>query len=244
MNYDHLSFNVARALLESASTPPQPTETPLSAAARPFTIAISRQAGALGTTVANAMGQRLGWPVYDQNIVEQIAEKIKKPTFYLREIDERPVTWMEDSLSWFFTKYHASRTAYMKYLVGAVRGLGEIGRCVIVGRAAPFILPPESTMRVRLVAPLADRTKVIAAQRGLSDKEAAHWVAKTDRDREEFVRAHVGLEPTDPAHYDLVLNTGRLSVEECVRIVEEALHTMESRQAAAKQQPARIPVAL
>ena len=37
-----------------------------------FTIAVSRQVGARGSSVAREIGARLGWPVYDRELLEQI----------------------------------------------------------------------------------------------------------------------------------------------------------------------------
>jgi cytidylate kinase len=203
-----------------------------------FTIAISREAGALGTTVAKEIGRQLGWPVYDRELLDKVAEQMQRPTFHLHGIDERPANWLEDCLRSLTTGQDVSASAYFKYLVAVVRGLGLNGHCVIVGRGAGYMLPPATTVRVRLVAALPDRVKVIARQHGLVEKDAARWVAKTDRDRAQFVRTHFRADAAAADQYDLVLNSSRLTPAECARAVIEVLRMFEAR-ASAPNAPAR-----
>jgi cytidylate kinase len=194
-----------------------------------FTIAISREAGALGTTVANEIGRQLGWPVYDRELLDKVAEQMRRPSFHLQGIDERPASWLEDCLRALTTDHGVSTSVYIKYLAAAVRGLDLGGHCVVVGRGASCILPPATTVRVRLVAPLPERVKVIARRHGLIEKDAARWIAKTDRDRAEFVRTHFRADPAAADHYDLVLNSSRLTPAECARAVIEVLRMFETR---------------
>lgn len=231
MNTHNISLSVAQALLRSATSAETDESATLTRAVRlPFSITISREVGALGNAVAAAVGRRLGWPVYDRGILDKIAEDIRKPAFHLEGLDERPTNWLEDCLTALSNRYPVSAGQYFKYLLGAVRGLGKVGHCVIVGRGSPCILPPESTLRVRLVADLPDRVAVIARQRNLTESEARAWVTKTDAERDRFVRVHFGKDPADPHLHDLTLNTSRLSVEDCAELVLEALKRMEKKQ--------------
>jgi hypothetical protein len=219
-------LRVAEALFRSSARAggARPAPTPA-----PFTIAITREAGARGRTVAEEIGRQLGWPVYDRELIEKTAEQLERPSFHIEGVDERPVRWLEDALTGLLTQHRVPTGTYLKHLIGVVRGLGLIGHCVLVGRGANFVLPSASTLRVRLVAALADRIKVMAALHGLSDKEAARKVAKTDSDRREFVRANLNVDPADPDHYDVILNTSRLSPPECARAVIEVLRMFEAR---------------
>lgn len=236
MNDHDVSLRVAGALFDAFSkAKPVP---PLAPPSPPFTIAISREAGALGKTVATEIGGRLGWPVYDREVLDKVAGEMGKPAFRVEGIDERPVNWLEECLRSLTTAEHVSTTAYHKHLIGVVRGLGLIGRSVIVGRGASCILPPATTLRVRLVAPLADRVKAIGRRRGLAHADAARWVAKTDKERSEFVRTHFHTDAAAAEQYDLVLNTARLSVADCAETILGVLRLFESR-AAEKPEPAR-----
>jgi cytidylate kinase len=179
--------------------------------------------------VASAIGKRLNWPVYDREILEKLGEDMRRSPRHLEMVDERPVNWLEDCLSGFLNEYHVSADAYLKYLLCAVRGLGAVGQCVIVGRGANYLLPPASTLRIRLVASFEDRIKVIARRFSLSEQEAATWVEKTERQRSEFVKRYFGKDSTDAHHYDLVLNMSRVSVEQAAELVIQMLRRFEGR---------------
>ncbi len=99
-----------------------------------------------------------------------------------------------------------------------------------------FVLPPETTLRVRYVASRDDRIAFIARDRKLSPLEAARVVDTKDRDRNMFIKDHFHKDPADPQNYDLILNRSRFSVDETADLVIEALRRMQARNTAAKVQ--------
>ena len=94
-----------------------------------------------------------------------------------------------------------------------------------------------------MVASLQDRIAFIVKERGLKPTEAAGFVDSTDRERRKFIKDHFRKDVTDPLIYDLVLNTSRLSVEECADLVVEALLRLQARQPGAKPRHALAGVA-
>jgi cytidylate kinase len=236
MNYHDLSLSVAQALLRSEVEARGHTAPDLIQFGQPFTITISREAGALGNTVANAIGRRLNWPVYDREILERIATEFQQQPRHLQEVDERPGSWLEECLSGLLAGYTVSSDKYLRYLIGTVRGLGKVGQCVIVGRGANFILPSYSTVRVRLVAALEDRVRVLAARSQFTEREAAAWVKSTERRRFEFVKGYFGKDPNDPHYYDLVLNTSRVGIDEAATTIIQLLEQFEQRNRKAEKE--------
>ena len=118
--------------------------------------------------------------------------------------------------------------------LATLRGLGSVGRCVIVGRGANFILPSETTLRVSMVSPTEDRARVTARRLGLSAQEAADYVETAERQRLAFLQAHFEKDPTNPHHFDLVLNMSRLSVDDAADLIIETLRRLEKRGEPAK----------
>jgi cytidylate kinase len=242
MALPQLSNSIASALLRAEGYGIIPTDEEAAKAkgVRPatFTITISREVGALGHTVAQEIGRRLAWPVYDQEILNKTAEQMGKPREHLHALDERHVSWLEECLTNLMTRYQpVTPYSYTKNLIGTVRGLGALGHCVIVGRGANFILPRETTLRVRLVGDLEDRVQAIMARQGLSEKAAREFIKRTEPQRAEWVRTTFGQDPTHPRSYDLVLNTSRLSVTECADIILDTLRHLEAKAALAKPAP-------
>ncbi len=50
----------------------------------------------------------------------------------------------------------------------------------------------------------------------------------TDAERARFVRDHYHRDATDPARYDLLLNSSRFSLPECTDLIVDALHRMQT----------------
>jgi cytidylate kinase len=195
--------------------------------APPFTVALSREAGVPDAAVASEVGRRLDWPVYDHELLERIAEEMHLSPSVLRQIDERPRSWLVERLHTFMAKPAVSEPAYVERLIRTLLSLSALGHCVVVGRGSPHLLPSAATLRVRLVAPLKDRIAFLTRQEGISHDRAAERVAALDRDRAEFARRHFQVDPADPHHCDLLLNCARFGVGECADLIIEALHRME-----------------
>jgi cytidylate kinase len=195
----------------------------------PLSIAISREAGAGGTEVARAVGAQLGWPVYDNELLQRIAQEKGLQMRLLEQLDERHMSWLEDMLSRFFVSGGGKEMGYLRSLLELLVSLSEKGRCVIVGRGSPHVLPGETTLRVRLVAPRASRIDKIEKRLGMSRAAAEEWIDRTDRDRKHFVSHYFRKNLDDPQEYDLILNTGRFSVQTCANMIADAVKALQSK---------------
>jgi cytidylate kinase len=194
-----------------------------------LTIAVSRQAGAGGTSVAAEVAARLGWPVYDHALVERIAQEMHLRTKLLESVDERHTSWLVERAESFGQVPLVSVSAYVRYLIQTILSLGAHGSCVIVGRGAPQILPPLTTLRVRLVGERDDRVTALARELGIDRDEADRRLDAIERDRVAFVKDHFHKDARDPQNYDLVLNSSCFSYSECADLIIEALRRLEAR---------------
>jgi cytidylate kinase len=192
-------------------------------------IAISRQTGARGSTLARLVGERLGWPVYDHELLEQIAREMNVRVSLLESIDERVMPWLEERIETFLVGPGVNDASFFRHLVQAVLSLGQHGHALIVGRGASFILPARTTLRVRLVAETQDRIAAMVSDLGLSLEDATRQVRDADRERVRFIREHFHVDVAEPSHYDLTLNTSRLPLDQCAQLVVDALEGLERR---------------
>lgn len=195
----------------------------------PLTIALSREVGANGSLAARAVGERLGWPVYDRELLQKIADEMGLHSSLLESVDERRGSWLREALGSLASQPGISGATYVRRLVEVLLSLAAHGGCVIVGRGAAQILPAATTLRVRLVAPLRDRIEVISQRLSIGREEAARWIDTAERERSRFVQDHFQKNPDDPRQYDLVLNSARFTVPECAELIVEALRRMQAR---------------
>lgn len=194
---------------------------------RAWTIAITREAGTPGAAVAQEVGKLLGWPVYDRELIERIAQEMGIRSNLLDSVDERHKSQIIEALESLSLSRLVSEPRFVKHLVETLVSLSAHGQCIIVGRGAAHILPPECTLRVRIVCARADRIDAVQRQMNLSAADAERWVIDTDRERLQFVKDHFNRDAADPACYDLVLNTWRWPVAFCADMVVKAFRELE-----------------
>ena len=180
------------------------------------------------------VGRRLSWPVYDQEIMENLAKELNVDVSLLEDYDERRGSFLVDTIKAFSASAGVSEVTYFRRLVHMFQVLGAHGECLVVGRGSTFILPQDTTLRVRIVATRDDRIAFIARERNDSRVEAARFVDTKDRDRQKFIKDHFRKDPADPQNYDLIINRSRFSIDETAELVIEALQRMQARKSAEK----------
>jgi cytidylate kinase len=201
---------------------------------RKFSIAISSETGTRGPAVARIVGERLGWSVYDRELLEIIARNLHVAVKSVENVDEHHVTWLQECVESFAAVPAVREQKFVCHLIEAMLSLSARGRCVIVGRGSPFVLPAATTLRVRLTAPLADRIDAICQERHLSRSDAARHIEQIDRYRTHFVKLHFQRDAGDVQHYDLMVNTSQFPIDECAQLIVNGL--MQKSHAAARSE--------
>jgi|RhiMetdeSRZDD1v2_1073273.scaffolds.fasta_scaffold365012_2 hypothetical protein len=193
-----------------------------SALPRDLTIAISREAGARGGTIAKRAGEKLGWQIFSQELIEYISQEGNFRQEVLDGLPPGAALWVEDHLQQLLRQQNLSRNPTILELARIVLSLGAQGEVILLGRGAGCILPARSTLHVRFVAPLEDRIAYMAQWLRLTDEEAAEQVRKRDMRRADFISTHFHRRPADVHQYDLVLNSSTLGEEACADLVVQA----------------------
>jgi cytidylate kinase len=184
---------------------------------------VSREKGAGGTAVAQAVSRRLGWHVFDNEIVDQIAQKAKVRRQLIESLDERVQATIQSVVGQILHPEEIGTPGYLAHLKEIVLALGHQGDVIIIGRGARYLLPTQFGLNVRMVAPVEIRTQRIAHEQKLSLAAARTQVETADRDRARLVRRHFGHDVADPLGHDLTLNTAELSIEAAAEVVLTAL---------------------
>ena len=191
----------------------------------PF-VAISREAGAGGSEVGRILGERLGWEVLDKNLVDRIALHCHKPPCMLELVDETASSWITDVLGPWLDSAVVPHEQYVAKLTRIVMAAARRGKVVLVGRGAWFLLPRDTGLAVRLIAPLDFRIKRIMEIKHIGAVDARTYCEQTDHGRRVFVERYFHHNIDDPHLYDLILNTGQMGVEGAA---EQILMAMTAR---------------
>jgi cytidylate kinase len=193
-------------------------------------ITISREFGAGGSELGVLLGQNLGWPVLDHELVGKLAARLScdegevvamaehAPSFLERLAAVATVTAPESrvhSPPWS-TDPDCVAAAAREVLLEAAQNLplivvGHGGNCLFRGRA--------DVLRVRVTAPVEVRVGRVARRSSLTLGQAAAAVRRRDSDRQQYLQRYYQSDVNDPNGYDLQINTGTVSLETAAQMV-------------------------
>ena len=201
---------------KEALGPPEPI-------ARFRNLCISRETGSGAGTVGRMVGARLDWKVFDHELLDAIAHRMELPVDEVRTFDELAPSVVQDWILPLREEHYAPQEAYLDHLAKLVEAIGRAGDSILVGRGAGFLLPRETTLTVRIVAPLKARAVRLADRMGVSVRTARRAAKDLDRRRAHFVRTMYRVDSNDPHNYDLVLDSESLGLPIVAEILAKTI---------------------
>jgi cytidylate kinase len=187
-----------------------------------LTIAFSRESGARGGTIGRRVGSKLGWQVYDQELLEYMAQDTVVRQGVLENLTPVATVWVEEQLQQLLREQNISQHPSIQNLAHIVLALGAQGEAVLIGRGAGFILPRATTLHVRMIAPLEERIAYMSEWLRLTREEAARKVCDSDARRNEFINTHFHRNPDEVHQYDILLNASHLGEDVCAELIAQA----------------------
>jgi cytidylate kinase len=181
-------------------------------------ITIEREYGCGAANIASMIADRLGWKLWDQEITEEIARRLKCKKEMVQRREERCDSMFYGMMKAFMRGSFEARidTAELEVLDAehlailfekVVTQIAEGGNCVIMGRGANwFLRNREDAFHAFLYAPYQEKMRRLLAQ-GETEREAANLLQSVDRERAAFIRKYYGKEWPDRSLYNLMINT-------------------------------------
>ena len=186
-------------------------------------LTISREPGSGGSLVAQKVAKDLGLDLFHQEVVHEMAKSAKISERVISTLDEKRLNTLENWISSLVDTRHLWPDKYLEHLMRVIGTIGNHSRSLIVGRGANFILPPESCFRVRVIAPLGNRIKHVSDTFSVPATEAKRRIIRTESERKAFVRKYFNADISAPENYDMVVNTGTMSIEKAANTISTAL---------------------
>jgi cytidylate kinase len=206
-------------------------------------VCISYASGAGGEEVARLVADRLGYLFVNEEIISRAAERAG--------IDPETVAGEERRKSMFENLMEAMAhggaatgvppvfadevpsESVRAYIREAVQEVAERGNAVIVAHAASYAVRLGARqLRVLITAPREARSARLGTAEGLDELEAGRLVKRSDAGRVDYLKRFYGVGQELPIHYDLVLNTEMLSVDEAAALIVQATASETSPAAA------------
>ena len=175
-------------------------------------ITLCMEPGSQGCQVAQAVADQLGFALYNRDIIKAIAKSMKTSTDRIDMLEKERLSGIEDFLACLIEEKYCHNDIYMEHLVKVVRVIANRSNAVIVGRGANFILPFENRFAVRIIAPSEIRVSNIMRAFGAKEEDVRQRITRREARRRAFIRQAFNKDIRNPSHYDMTLNTARLSV--------------------------------
>ena len=202
------------------------------------TVCISRAEGAGGTEVGQLVAERLGFQYVDEEIIAQAAKKGGISPADVADEERRKSVLsrllQEIGRGGAVESYGLAGTAGLpadgpaadairSLIQEAIEETAARGDVVIVAHAASRALSgrPE-VLRVLVTASPETREERFSEARGIAPKEARRSIKEADAARADYLRRFYGVDAELPTHYDLVVNTDVLSIEQAAELVAQA----------------------
>jgi len=185
-------------------------------------ITISREPGSGGSEIARKLSRDLSMDLIGGQIIQHVAESARMSRKVIESLDEKEVTLRDTLLNTLFRDRHLWPDEYLQHLTKVIATVGRFGNAILVGRGANFILPQERAFRVRIIAPLEYRIKHVMDDRKIDKAQAEQYVVKKENDHKAFVRKYFNADVADPRHYDIIINTGIVTIESGAEAIKAA----------------------
>ncbi len=192
-------------------------------------VTVSRDPGSGGKLIAKGVAECIGFDLFHQEVIHEMAQSANVNKRIVESLDEKGLNMLEDWVSASIHKHHLWPDEYLQHLLKVIGTIGKHGRAVLIGRGANFVLPPEHTFRLRVIAPRTFRAQKVAEAFDLPLKDAERRILKTESDRRAFIQKYFHKDIEDPIHYDMVVNTGHTQLDDAIETVCHLISRKQDR---------------
>ncbi len=190
-------------------------------------VTIDREYGSGGHEVGKYLAQRLGIAFYDDEFIAKAAAKTGFDEEYVRRNEENIPT---ASIASYFGGIDIFNTSPFDQIqmeeARIIKEIAEQGSCVIIGRAADYILKDLPHVSIFVYAPLEARIKRIKARPSLyrphgdDDIPLEKSIRTIDKQRKRYYEFYTDNKWGSHGSYDLLVNTARTGIDGAAMIIE------------------------
>jgi hypothetical protein len=199
-------------------------------------VCVSHLTGAEGEAVARRVSERLAFRYLDEEIIETAAEWVDLHPSVVGDVERRKslmtrigevmtgqssprLPQAPDQLSGG-SREMPSPEDLRAVIRDAIRESAQTGGIVIASHAASMVLAErDDAFRVLVTASPATRADRIAGARNLDLRQAEKVVEQEDAARADYLKRFYAVELELPTHYDLVINTDKVTAEQGADVI-------------------------
>jgi cytidylate kinase len=203
-------------------------------------VTVSRQYGSGGSEVAEGGARALGWQLWDNALVDEVARRLGMSTDEVSAREERVPSLSERIASALALGMPevmptvadlAAQPSEERIVAVTQRVIEEAvhaGPSVLVGRGAQCMLAARTdALHAYCYAPVEALASYVVANVGVPAEDARRVVVERNQQREQYVKRHWKRDWRDPANYHVCVNTAWLGLDGAadllVRLARERL---------------------
>jgi cytidylate kinase len=199
-------------------------------------ITIGRQFGSGGKEIGIRVAKELGIPFYDNELLQEAANKSGLCEKIFKNFDEKPKSLL----------YSIAMDSYMFSLPGsgvgdsleqqvylatfnAIRNIADQGPCVIIGRCADYALEDRPNLLSLFIhAPLDVRIARVTQRQSISEEKAKTLIARTDKRRAAYYEYYSSKRWGATESYDFCLDSSYLGLSGTVELIRAMVEHREN----------------
>ena len=201
-------------------------------------VCISHAPGAGGEEVGRLVADRLGFLYVDEEIVARAADKggvhaadvadeERRKSFAARALNAIAQgggeAWALGTTGPLTSWDELGSDDIRSLIRETIEQTAARGKAVIVAHAASYAIGrDDAVLRVFVTASPETRERRIAEAESLDEAGAAKALKESDAGRADYLKRFYDVRDESPTHYDLVLNTDTLSVEQAADLISQA----------------------
>jgi cytidylate kinase len=186
-------------------------------------ITISQNIGSKGRLIARKVAEGLKVELFDDARLRQVALDQGIPAHELGSLDEKAPGFFDSFLN-------RRPPFYLEHLETVVYKVAGLGQGVIVGHGSQVLLRDFGcAFHVRIHASREERIVSLMNEQELTRSVTEKMVTKFDQEQKAFLQYAFQLNEEDLSLYDLIVNTGKISVDTAAAIIMNTTRSEDIR---------------
>ena len=192
-------------------------------------IVIEREYGSGGTEIGKVLSEKINIPCYGSEILDGVSEKLQIPVSDIQKYEESTtnsflysiyaIGKMNEGVEHFLSKENQIFLEEQNL----IKSYAMQGSAIFVGRCAASALESKKVLKVFIHADAESRRQRAVKEYGIPENMADGTMAKYDKKRRNYYLVNTGKKWKDWSNYDIVLDSGKLGIPACVRIIQAAV---------------------
>ena len=184
-------------------------------------ISIGREFGSAGHEIAEKLAERFSLPLYDYNLLREIAGEKKVNVANLEPYDEVPKKGFGSRTVRGYSNSPQENIAYMQF--DFLKKKAKEGQSfVVVGRCAEEALKEyKGLITIFILGDMDTKIERIAKLHNLSERQAKEMIIQQDKKRKAYHNYFCEGKWGDSRNYEFSINSSKLGLEVTVEVLED-----------------------